>query len=81
MMTKRSEQSVQFEEWLTVCMRKNSIKNYSELAKILGVTRQTLRTWMNEPRKLKRYIIAGMMHILNVENSSLSEACCMFGIV
>ena len=80
MMTKRSEQSVQFEEWLMVCMRTADVNNFGEAAKIFGVSRRTLHTWIKHPEKLKRYMLAGIMCILNVQNDSLEELCRAFGI-
>lgn len=76
----RTEQSVQFEGWLKILMKKNSIESYSELAEIFGVTRQTLHAWIKDPRKLKKYMLAGIMYILNVQNNSLEDLCLLFGI-
>ena len=76
----RTDQSIRFEGWLKVHMRRNNVESYNELAKIFGVTRQTLYTWIKEPRKLKKYIIAGIMYMLNVQNNSLEDLCLLFGI-
>lgn len=76
----RTDQSIRFEGWLKVHMRRNDVESYNELAKIFGVTRQTLYAWIKEPRKLKKYMIAGIMHILNVQNNSLEDLCLLFGI-
>lgn len=76
----RTEQSVKFEGWLKVHMKKNDIESYSDLAKIFGITRQTLYAWIKDPRKLKKYTIAGIMHMLNVQNNSLEDLCLLFGI-
>lgn len=76
----RTEQSVQFEGWLKVHMKENDVESCSELAKIFGVTRQTLHGWIKEPRKLKKYMIAGIMYILNVQDNSLEDLCLLFGI-
>ena len=76
----RTDQSIRFEGWLKVNMRKNDIESYNELAKIFGITRQTLYAWIKEPRKLKKYIIAWIMYMLNVQNNSLEDLCLLFGI-
>ena len=72
--------SDKFRLWISDCMQKNSIESYSELASRIGVSRQTLHTWINDPTKLKKYYLAGIMYILNYRNATLDTLCYMFGI-
>lgn len=72
--------SEKFKLWLSDCMRKNGIDNYSELASKIGVSRQTIHAWINDPTKLKKYHLAGIMYILNYRSVVLDTLCHMFGI-
>lgn len=72
--------SDKFRLWLSDCMQKNGIDNYSELASRIGISRQTLHAWINNPAKLKKYHLAGIMYILNYRSATLDTLCYMFGI-
>ena len=75
-----SEYAEKFKKWLDICMNANKIESYGTLASKIGISRQTLHAWMNNPTKIKKCTIAGMMYILNVKNITLDTLCCMFGI-
>ena len=72
--------SDKFKLWISDCMQTNGIETYSELASRIGVSRQTLHAWINDPTKLKKYCLAGIMHILNYRSATLDTLCYMFGI-
>ena len=80
MRVKESQNTINFKTWLHSLMKNNDIKTYDELAKILGCKRQTLYNWMRNPEKIKRYALAGLMHVLEYTDDSVDEMCNYFNI-
>jgi len=76
----KDKYSEKFKQWLDICMKSNNIESYSELANKIGVSRRSLCAWMKDPTKIRKYVLAGMMYILNVRNITLNSLCYMFGI-
>lgn len=72
--------SDKFRLWLSDCMQKNGIDTYGELASRIGISRRTLHTWINDPTKLKKYYLAGIMYTLNYTGATLDTLCHTFGI-
>ena len=80
MRVKESQNAINFKAWLYSLMRNNGIKSYDELCTKLGCSRKTLYNWINEPEKIKRYALAGLMYILDYSDDSVDEMCDYFNI-
>lgn len=77
---KESHNTINFKTWLHSLMKNNGIKSYDELCTELGCSRKTLYNWINEPEKIKRYALAGLMYVLEYSDDSVDEMCDYFNI-
>lgn len=69
----RSTQSLIFDGELKRAMKKKRLKNYDELADMLGVNRKTLYNWRMSPKDMPLLVFSGIYSILFDDEHRLKE--------
>ena len=71
-------ESVMFDLWLKSIEQKKKLTT-SEIAKRLGVSKQTIYNWKSDPKRLKPFEIAGIIYLFDLDDD-MKSLCKSFGI-
>ena len=71
-------ESVMFDLWLKSIEQKMKL-TMSEIAKRLGVSKQTIYNWKSDPKRLKPFEIAGIIYLFDLDDD-VKSLCKSFGI-
>ena len=70
-------ESDMFNLWLKSIEQRKGLST-SEIAKRLGVSKQTIYNWKSDPKRLKPFEIAGIIYMFDL-NDDMKSLCESFG--
>ena len=74
----KTSEGVAFGLWLKSIEQKKNLST-SEIAKRLGVSKQTIYNWKSDPKRLKPFEIAGIIYLFDLDDD-IKSLCKSFGI-
>ena len=74
----KTSEGIAFGLWLKSIEQKMGLST-SEIAKRLGVSKQTIYNWKSDPKRLKPFEIAGIIYMFDLDDD-MKSLCESFGI-
>ena len=65
--------------WFEGILERNGL-TYTEAAKILGTTRQTIYNWTSGKARLQKVQLAGIVYLLGDESNDIDKLCEFLGV-